>query len=133
MLCFTFWAQNTDSVSRLHILQKKSLRVIFFQNRNSHTGPLFKVSKIRKSFHKTALEKYIFISKSLKRSLPPIFNGWFKFFLSHTLMIIDGPILAILKNPLTVLKPMVDIQCLLIRYMFGITYKVVIKLSYFIS
>ena len=80
MLCFTFWAQNTDSVSRLHILQKKSLRVIFFQNRNSHTGPLFKVSKIPKSSHKTALEKYIFISKSLKRSLPPIFNGWFKFF-----------------------------------------------------
>ena len=41
---------------------KKSLRMI--QSINSHTGPLFKVSKILKSFDKTALENCIFISKS---------------------------------------------------------------------
>ena len=79
------WAQNTNSVKRLHLLQKKSLRIMFFQSRNSHTGPSFKVFKILKSFDKTALENCIFISKSLKRLLPSIFNNWFKFsFESHS-------------------------------------------------
>ena len=82
-LCYTslIWVQNINSVKRLHLLQKI---------------PLFKVSKLFKSSDKTALENYIFISKSLKRLLPSIFNSWFKFFLSHTLMIIGGQILVIL-------------------------------------
>ena len=86
-LCYAslVWEQNTNSVKRLHLLQKKSLILMFFQGRNSHTGPLFKVSKILKSFDKTALEKCIFISKSLKGLLPSIFNNWFKFsFESHS-------------------------------------------------
>ena len=58
---------------------------MFFQSRNPHTGPLFKVSRILKSFDKTALENCIFISKSLKGLLPSIFNNWFKFsFESHS-------------------------------------------------
>ena len=52
---------------------------MFFQSRNSHTGPLFKVSKILNCFDKTALENCIFISKSVKGLLPSIFNNWFKF------------------------------------------------------
>ena len=73
------WAQNTNSVKRLHLLQKKSLQM-FFQSRNSNKGPLFiKVSKILKSFDKTALENCIFISKYLKGLLTSIFNNWFKF------------------------------------------------------
>ena len=81
-LCYAslVWAQNTNSVKRLHLLQKKSLRIMFFQSRNSHIGPLFKVSKILKSFDKTALENCIFISKSLKELLSSIFNNWFNFF-----------------------------------------------------
>ena len=50
---------------------------MLFQNRNSHTGSLFKVFKILNSFDKTALENCIFISKSLKGLLPSIFNNWF--------------------------------------------------------
>ena len=58
---------------------------MFFQSRNSHTGPLFRASKIRKSFEKTALENCIFISKSLERLLPSIFNNWLKFYFeSHS-------------------------------------------------
>ena len=86
-LCYVslVWAQNTNSVKRLHLLQKKSLRIMFFQIRNSRTGPLFKVSKNLKSFDKTALENCIFISKSLKGLLPSILNNWFKFsFESHS-------------------------------------------------
>ena len=53
---------------------------MFFQIRNSHTSPLFKVSKIVKSFDKAALEK-----KSLKGLLPSILNNLFKFsFESHS-------------------------------------------------
>ena len=112
-LCYAslVWAQNNNSVERLHLLQKKSLRLIFFQSRNSHTGPVFKMSKILKFFDKTALENCIFISKSLKWLLPSIFNNWFKCSF-ETLMILDGQILVILKHPLTILKHMVDIQCL---------------------
>ena len=85
-LCYAslVWTQNTNSVKRLHLLQKKCIRM-FFQSRNSHTGPFFKVSKILKSLDKTALENCIFISKSLKGLLPAIFNNWFKFsFESHS-------------------------------------------------
>ena len=80
-LCYAslVWAQNTNSIKSLHLLQKKSLRIMFFQSTNSHTGPLFKVSKIYTSFDKTALENCIFISKSLKGLLPSIFNNWLKF------------------------------------------------------
>ena len=87
-LCYAslLWAQNTNSVKRLH-LQKKSLKIMFFQSRNFHTGSLFKVYKILKSFDKTALGNCIFIRKSLKELLPAIFNNWLSFFfLSHTLM-----------------------------------------------
>ena len=52
---------------------------MFSQSRNSHTDPLFKESKILKSFDKKFLENRVFISKSLKRLLPSIFNNWFKF------------------------------------------------------
>ena len=80
-LCYTslVWAQNTNSIKRLQLLQKKSQRIMYFQKRNSHIGPLFKVSKILISFDKTALENCIFISKSLKGLLPSIFNNWLKF------------------------------------------------------
>ena len=36
---------------------------MFFQARNSHTGPLFNNSTFLKSFDETALENCIFISK----------------------------------------------------------------------
>ena len=80
-----FGHKTLIQLKRLHLVQKKSLRIMFFQSRYSHTGPLFKVSKILKSFDKTALENCIFISKSLKGLLPSIFNNWFKFsFESHS-------------------------------------------------
>ena len=63
----------------------KYLRIMFFESRNSHTGPLLKVSKICNSFEKTVLENCVFISKSSKGLLPFIFKNWFKFFFeSHS-------------------------------------------------
>ena len=80
MLHFTFWAWKSNSVKRLYLLQEKPLRIMFFHSRNSQTGPLVKVSKILKSFDKTALENWNFISKSLKGLLSflniLIYNLW---------------------------------------------------------
>ena len=52
------------------------------------------------------------ISKYLKWLLPSIYNSWFNFVLSHTLMILDGQILIMLKYPVTVLKTIVHNHCL---------------------
>ena len=35
------WTQNSNSIKRLFVLQKKSLRIIYFLNHNAHTFPLF--------------------------------------------------------------------------------------------
>ena len=112
-LCYAslLWAQSTNSV-RFHLLQKKSLRIMFFQSRNSHTAPLFKVSKILKFFDKTALENCIFISKSLKGLLPSIFNNWFKFSFQSHFHDTRWLNLGYLDIPSYCTKPMVDIQCL---------------------
>ena len=58
---------------------------MFFQSKNSHTGPLFKDSKILMSFDNTALENCIFIKTVLKELLPSAFSSWLKFpFNSHS-------------------------------------------------
>ena len=89
-MLYLFGHKTLIQLKRLHLLQKKSLRIMFLQSTNSQTGPLFKVSKILKSFDKKALENCIFISKSLKGLLPSIFNNWFKFsfesYLSHKIL-----------------------------------------------
>ena len=57
-LCYAsiVWVQNTNSVKRLHLLQKNSLKIMLFQSQNSHTN--------LQSFGGTAFENCIFISTS---------------------------------------------------------------------
>ena len=55
------WAQNINSIKRLYILQKKSLRLMYFLNCNVHTTPLFKDLNILNFPDKIALENCIFI------------------------------------------------------------------------
>ena len=41
-----FWVQDSSSVNNTtYYTEKKSHRLMFFQNRNAHTGPFFKNSK----------------------------------------------------------------------------------------
>ena len=40
--CCLVWSQNHNAINRLVIIQKKALRFIKFQPRNSHSSPLFK-------------------------------------------------------------------------------------------
>ena len=63
--CCLVWAQNRSTIQRILILQKKAVRIIDFQPRNSHTIPLFKQSSILKFQDKICLENILFVSKSL--------------------------------------------------------------------
>ena len=77
--CCLVWAQNFSSIKQILILQKKAVRILNFQPRNSHTSPLFKQSFILKFQDKVCLENILFVSKSLNNLSPSIFNTWFSF------------------------------------------------------
>ena len=71
------WEQNISSIKRLYILQKKSLRLMYFLNRNAHTIPLFKDSNILKLPDNLALQNYIFIKNYFNQALPISFKKFF--------------------------------------------------------
>ena len=77
--CCLVWAQNCSTIRRIVILQKKAIRIINFQPRNSHTSHLYIKSSILKFQDKICLENIIFISKSLNKLSPSVFNIWFTF------------------------------------------------------
>ena len=53
------WGQNLHALSRIIILQKKALRIMNFQSRDSHSSPLFKSNHILK-FEDKKYKKYSF-------------------------------------------------------------------------
>ena len=59
--------------------KEKALRTINFQSHNSHSNPLFKKSFILKFSDKANLENTLFVSKSINKLLPSLFNDWFLF------------------------------------------------------
>ena len=65
------WAQNINTVRRLIVLQKKALRIMNFKD--------FPSNNILKFGDTIRLENIIFISKSINRQVPSIFNDWFTF------------------------------------------------------
>ena len=67
------WGQNQHALSRIIILQKKALRIMNFQSRDSHSSPLFRSNHILKLEDKILIENIIFISKSFNNLPPPIF------------------------------------------------------------
>ena len=71
--------KNLHFLNRIIILQKKALRIINFQCRDSHSSPLFRSNNIPKLEDKTLIENIIFINKSFNNLLPPIFKSWFNF------------------------------------------------------
>ena len=73
------WAQNSNVMCRILTLQKKAMRIITFQSRNCHSGPLFFKLKLLKFNDKVHLENVLLISKFINSLLPPVFNNWFTF------------------------------------------------------
>ena len=70
--------QKPNSKLRVTTLQKKALRIINNQPKNSHSGPLFKQNNILKFEDKILIGNIIFVSKSIN-NLPPIFKNCFIF------------------------------------------------------
>ena len=70
-LCYAclVWTEKTKLVKILYLLQKNSLRIMFFQGRNSN------IDKI----DKTALEHLILISTFSKGVLSSAFHFWLKY------------------------------------------------------
>ena len=77
--CSLVWTQNYNAINCLVILQKKALRIMNYQPRNSHTSPLFRKAAALKFKNKINLENILFISKSINNPLPSLFNNWFVF------------------------------------------------------
>ena len=78
--CCLAGAQNRSTIQRILILQKKAVRIINFQPKNSHTSPLFKQNFFIKFQDKICLENVLFVSKSLINNLTPsAFSTWFSF------------------------------------------------------
>ena len=77
--CCLVWAQNCSTIQRMLILQKKAVRIINFQPRNSHTSSLFNQDFILKFQDKIFLENVLFVSKSLNNLTPSVFSTWFSF------------------------------------------------------
>ena len=71
------WTQNINFIKRLYILRKKSLRLMYFLNRNTHTTPLFKDSNILKFSDRIARENCIFMKNYFNQTLPTPFKNWF--------------------------------------------------------
>ena len=67
------WAQNSNSIKRLFVLQAKSLRIKYFIN--AHKSPLFRDLNILKLPDKIALENCLFINKYFNKCLPTIFKN----------------------------------------------------------
>ena len=116
-------AQNSNSIKRLFVLQKKSLRIIYLLNYNAHTSTLFRDFNILKLPDKIALENCLFINKYFNKCLPTIFKNWFLSHLIFILTILVGPIqAALLYLPIT-LNYIKGTHSILALFTHGIIYR----------
>ena len=77
---------------QIQVLQKKSLRIIYFLNHNAHTSPLFRELNILKLPDKIDLKCCLFTNKYFNKCLPTIFKNCL---LSHVMHATpDSPILG---------------------------------------
>ena len=74
-----YMGQNVNSAFRIVTLQKKAIRIINNQPRNSHPSVLFKKSNVLKFEDKILINNIMFISKSINNLQPPIIKNWFTF------------------------------------------------------
>ena len=70
--------QTKSSINRVFIIQKKALRTIHFKGKIDHTSTIFSESNIIKLPDKTSIENCLFVSESLNKLLPEIFNNNFQ-------------------------------------------------------
>ena len=72
--CCVAWVRNFNTIQKILISQKKTVRIIDLQPRNFHTSPLFKQSSILKFQDKICLGNILFVRRSLKNLVQSIIN-----------------------------------------------------------
>ena len=72
-----FGHKFTLNQKTLYFTKEKTLKLMHFLKRNSHTGPIFKDSGILKIFDNISLGNCIFINNCINKTLPNIFHNWF--------------------------------------------------------
>ena len=127
------WSQNITSIKRLYILQKKSLRLMYFLNRNIHTSPLFKNSNILKFPDKIALENCNFLKNYFNQTLPTPFKNWFTPSTDSHTHNATWSNLVCPKIPPHKTKYMEDNLSTLMQSIFEIIYKGIAKILCYIS
>ena len=127
------WEQNINSIKRLYILQKKSLRLMYFLNRNIHTSPLFKNSNILKFPDKIALENCNFLKNYFNQTLPTPFKNWFTPSTDSHTHNATWSNLVCPKIPPHKTKYMEDNLSTLMQSIFEIIYKGIAKILCYIS
>ena len=127
------WARNINSIERLYILQKKSLRLMYFLNRNIHTSPLFKNSNILKFPDKIALENCNFLKNYFNQTLPTPFKNWFTPSTDSHTHNATWSNLVCPKIPPHKTKYMEDNLSTLMQSIFEIIYKGIAKILCYIS
>ena len=89
-----------------------ALQIMFFQSRNFHLDSLFKGSEFLNPLIRQLLKTNYFLVNILMGYCHLSSTAGSSFILRLTFMMLDEQILVIIKYPLTVLKPVVDIQWL---------------------
>ena len=89
-----------------------ALQIMFFQSRNFHLDSLFKGSEFLNPLIRQLLKTNYFLVNILMGYCHLSSTVGSSFILRLTFMMLDEQILVIIKYPLTVLKPVVDIQWL---------------------
>ena len=76
MFFLTRLGTKSSSIKSFFVLQKKSLHITYFRNRNTHKSPLFRLSNILKLPDKIAVKNALFINKHFNKFLPTILKNW---------------------------------------------------------
>ena len=71
------WAQNSNAVKRVCMVEKKAQRSISFQPRDCHSSPLFKKHNLLIFEDNIQLENVLLVSKYFNNILPSVFGKWF--------------------------------------------------------
>ena len=71
------WAQNSNAVKRVCMVEKKAQRSISFQPRDCHSSPLFKKHNLLIFEDNIQLENVLLVSKYFNNILPSVFDKWF--------------------------------------------------------
>ena len=74
------WAQNSNAVNRVSVLQKQALKIISFQPRDCYLIPMFKKQNLPKFEDKIQLENVLLVSKYFNNILSSIFDNRFTLF-----------------------------------------------------